>query len=129
MVPTSDTGSQHLNTGEHASYGVEEARGCVVVTAEGQIDLETSPGLRDAVQVAEEFSHHVVIDLTQVSFLDATGLGVLAEARTHARDRDGAVALVGPSGIVSTALQASKLDGAFAIHDHLDEAVAGMSDL
>jgi anti-sigma B factor antagonist len=127
MVLTSGDGSHHLTEGDQASFGVEKARGCVVVTVAGEVDIQTAHALRDAVTVAAEFSHLLVIDLTGVTFLDAAGLGVLVEATNRAHGCDGAVTLVGPTGMVSKLLKVTKLDEVFAIHNHVDEAVAALT--
>ena len=112
---------------DHALYQLEEVDDCVVVTADGEIDVATADGLHDAVQVAAQFSHRIVVDLTRVTFLDSTGLGALMGAISRAREKDGTVSLVGPTGVVRTALEATSLDEAFTLHDHIDDLDVAMT--
>jgi len=50
----------------------------------GEIDLAASPDLRDAVRRAiEEGAGDVTLDLSGVSFMDATGVNALAWCREH----------------------------------------------
>ncbi len=59
------------------------------VVAEGEIDLDAAPELRAALGVAERgAAPAVVLDLSQVTFIDSSGIGVLVEAAQRA-DADG----------------------------------------
>jgi anti-sigma B factor antagonist len=109
---------------EQAWYRIDQAQGCVVVTAGGEIDLHTAPGFDDAGQVAAQFSPRVVIDLSDVTFLDSCGLQVLLRMLTRASTKGAQVALVGAPGIVYSVLAVTQIDGAIAMHDDLDEAIA-----
>jgi anti-sigma B factor antagonist len=113
---------------EHARYRLDHRDGCAVVTVGGDIDIYTAPGLHDAIKVATTFSSHVIIDLTDVDFLDSTGLGVLVRARTHAQAHHGRVVLVHPPSLVTKILHVTKLDETFTIHDRVEDAVAWLSD-
>jgi anti-sigma B factor antagonist len=57
------------------------AKGWSVLTAKGEIDVATVPALRAAVdQVATDRHPRVMFDLTGVTFLDSSGVSVLAGA-------------------------------------------------
>ncbi len=59
------------------------------VIAEGEIDLDAAPALRSALGAAElDASRPVVLDLSPVTFIDSSGIGVLVEAAQRA-DADG----------------------------------------
>ncbi len=62
---------------------VDERRGdATVVTPQGEVDIATAGHLRDRVdEVIDGSTGAVVVDLTRVSFIDSTGLGVLIGAR------------------------------------------------
>jgi anti-anti-sigma factor len=79
---------------------VDKVDGCAVVTAGGEFDLHTAPSLGHAGEVAAELSPRVVVDLTNVTFLDPSGLDALLRTRTHADAIDGQVALAGAEGSV-----------------------------
>ncbi|GAB3564385.1 hypothetical protein GCM10027445_08110 [Amycolatopsis endophytica] len=62
---------------------VERRRGVAVVSAAGEIDLCSAPGLADALA---ERSGPVVLDLTRVAFLSAAGVQVMLEAQARGCD-------------------------------------------
>jgi anti-sigma B factor antagonist len=67
----------------------------VVVALSGEIDIASAPEVRAA--LAEAASHAVtgmIIDLGAVTFMDAAGLGVLAEAFRRTRHLPGGLRLV-----------------------------------
>lgn len=70
----------------------ESGSGYVLVSVVGEVDVATAPQLRDSLgdAVAEGFPT-VVVDLTGVTFLDSTTLGVLIEAKKLCDDEDGAM--------------------------------------
>ncbi|WP_051836851.1 STAS domain-containing protein [Streptomyces sp. NRRL WC-3742] len=54
------------------------------VRARGEIDLDTAPRLRRELERALSEHHVVVLDLSQVTFMDCAGLGALVQARNRA---------------------------------------------
>lgn len=52
----------------------------VVVHLEGEIDLVTTPILADTIAAAFRQRRRVIVDLLNVTFLDASGLGTLQQA-------------------------------------------------
>jgi anti-sigma B factor antagonist len=128
MQPQNSNGAHRIDAGEQAWFAVEHAHECVVVMASGELDLQTAPHLRDAVKVAGEFSHRIIVDLTRVTLLDSTSLAILVDARNHAPERDGTVALVGLSGNGHTAVNVTGLDKLFPIYAHVADAVADLTE-
>jgi anti-sigma B factor antagonist len=53
----------------------------VVVAVAGEVDIATSPQLRDACLQAVESGVDVGVDLERVTFIDSSGLSVLVQAR------------------------------------------------
>jgi anti-sigma B factor antagonist len=96
-----------------------------VLEVKGEVDLYTSPQLRDKVtELIEQGQSRLVIDLTDVGFMDSSGLGVLVTALKRARERDGALALVCPEGSVHKVLTITGLDRVFPIYGSVGEASA-----
>ena len=80
----------------------------------GELDLADAPALREALRRAVERSpKRLVVDLTDVTFVDSTILGALVEARS-ALGGD-AFALAAPGLEVRRALEVSGLDRHFTI--------------
>ncbi len=86
----------------------------IVLRPEGEIDLATAEPFRRTVHAALQAQPNVlVIDLRDVSFLDSSGLSVLAAALKGQRSRDAIVALVNPQSIVRRAIELVGLDVLF----------------
>jgi len=61
-----------------------------VVEVTGEIDVYTAPALREELSRLVDGEHtNLVVDLTQVSFMDSTGLGVLVGALKKVRTLGG----------------------------------------
>jgi anti-sigma B factor antagonist len=108
---------------DKAGFRVDVIGGCGVVAAYGEVDLDTAVGLHRAVHTALRFSSHLIIDLTQVSFIDSSGLGVLVGARRKTNALGGAVSLVHPPLSVQRILVGTQLQQAFPLFGSLDEAL------
>jgi anti-sigma B factor antagonist len=107
-----------------ATFTLHCTSGCAVVVTTGEIDLYTAPALRESLIRAGESSNRIVIDLTAVTFLDSTGLGVMLGAQRRARSTDRSVVLVGPTDMVKRVLHVTGLDRVFPTYARLDEALA-----
>jgi anti-sigma B factor antagonist len=115
-----ETGGLH----EAPVAGVDELDGAIVVRLTGELDLYNAHLVRDALFAgAKRSPERLIVDLSGVTFIDSTGLGVLIEARTQLANRR-AFLLVGPGLETRRALEISGLDRHFAVHDSLDEAVS-----
>lgn len=101
------------------------AGGCAVVTVVGELDLHTAPRLREALlPLAEEAGASVVVDLTEVPFLDSSGLTVFVVALKRLREQGGSLRLVAPSPRVVKVFAITGLDAAIPIHADLAAALA-----
>lgn len=95
----------------------------VVVALAGELDLYNSEDLRTALHAAAERGPgRLVIDLTEVEFVDSTTLGVLVEARRRLANRRGFL-LAGAGRDVRRTLEVSGLDRHFAVYDSVGEAL------
>jgi anti-anti-sigma factor len=78
-----------------------------VVIVAGEIDLATVNELRAALDALDG---RIVVDLATVSFLDATGLGVLAGTRKRLRSCGGDLRLRAPQDQVRRVLEVAGCD-------------------
>jgi anti-sigma B factor antagonist len=94
-----------------------------IVSVSGEVDLETASQLGDHALVAlRDVSPHVLLDLTDVTFMDSTGLKVLLSIQRRADLAGGSFAIAGASRSVRKILSVTGLDQTFTIHDTVDEA-------
>jgi anti-sigma B factor antagonist len=85
--------------------------GHVVVALSGEIDIVTAPVTRDLLaEAASEAVTGITVDLGEVTFLDAAGLGVLAGASGAARRLPGGFRLVAVPARVLRLLTLTGLD-------------------
>jgi anti-sigma B factor antagonist len=112
---------------DKAWFRVDDRADCVVVSAGGEVDMHTSAGLVRALQASTRSSPHLIIDLTHVTFVDSTALGVLISARNRASESGGWVALVDPPEMVRRILVGTQLQRSFAVFDTLDEALESVT--
>lgn len=88
-----------------------------VVTPSGELDLATSPALRDALGAAcDAGAVTVVLDLALVTFLDSTTLGVLVGANKRLRAQGGTLIAVNVAGEPLKIMELTGLASAFEVH-------------
>jgi anti-sigma B factor antagonist len=98
--------------------------GSCVVTVAGEVDIYTSPELKGALaNAAADGCTLVVVDLTGVSFIDSSGLGVLVGALRRAREAGGDLRLVAGDDAVSRIMKITGLDKVFSMHATADDAM------
>lgn len=107
---------------EHPVLGVESRGSAVVVRLHGEVDLYNADEVRAALGSAADGSELVVVDLTEVEFMDSTALGVFVEA--HNALPNGGLRLAAPQLETRRALLVSGLDRRLNVYDTLDEALA-----
>jgi anti-sigma B factor antagonist len=104
--------------------GIERNDGATVVHLAGELDLYNAHEVREAlIACTDESPKRLVVDLTDVKFIDSTALGVLIEARTRMANRKSFL-LASPGLETRRALEISGLDKHFAVHESLDDALA-----
>ena len=102
-----------------------EEKGLTVVEISGEIDVFTSPRLREELLgVIEGGGLHLVIDLSEVTFLDSTGLGVLVGVYHRLRARDGSMSFAGVGDRVRRVFRVTQLTKIFMLHPSVDDAIA-----
>ncbi|MFI5055039.1 MAG: STAS domain-containing protein [Actinomycetota bacterium] len=84
-------------------------RGWQVIAVNGDLDLYTSPSLRT--KLHEVDGDKIALDLTDVTFIDSSGLGAIVGALKHVRERGGAFAVIAqPDGSLTRLLSLTGLD-------------------
>jgi anti-anti-sigma factor len=73
--------------------------GAHVVRFTGDIDVATAPALQRAVLGATAGARHVVLDLSDVAWLDSTGLRLLDDVARHHHGRDATVRVLAPPDV------------------------------
>ncbi|GGM39221.1 STAS domain-containing protein [Dactylosporangium sucinum] len=100
-----------------------------VLEVGGEVDVYTAPRLREKlVELVEQGSRHVVVDLSRVEFLDSTGLGVLVGALKRLRAVNGTFGLVCSHERLLKIFRITALDRVFSLYDSVAAATAADGD-
>ena len=103
-----------------------EHNGTPVLTVRGEVDVSTAPELRERLLgLAERGATTAVVDLSEVSFVDSTALGVLVSGVKRLRSGGGDLRLVVTEPHISKVFEITGLTEVFRISATLDEATAG----
>ena len=96
-----------------------------VVEVTGEIDVYTASVMRERlVSLLDEGRTDLIVDLTDVGFMDSTGLGVLVGVLKKVRGHGGRLQLVISSERLLKVFRITALTQVFTIHDTLDAALA-----
>jgi anti-sigma B factor antagonist len=99
-----------------------------VVSLWGEIDAHSAPRLGSRLfGLADEGKARVVVDLSDVTFMDSTGIGVLLNALGHFSLRHATMVLVCPTERVLRPFQVTGLVSHLTIFGSREEALAGFA--
>ena len=105
----------------------ELGEGRAVLRVEGRLNLVTAPELRAAVERAVAAgTPRVVIDLSAVTFIDSSGLGMVIAGLKHARQAGGELRIAAAGEQVRMVLELTKLNRILRPYDTVDEALEGL---
>ncbi len=92
----------------------------------GDIDFANSPKVRDSVlrEIRESHRPRVMMNLSQVRYLDSSGVASLVEGLKASRDLGSLFILIGLSPSAREVLQLSRLIKVFEIYDSEEQAMA-----
>ena len=92
----------------------------------GDIDFANSPEVRQSVlrELREIRTSRVVVNLSQVRYIDSSGVASLIEGLKAARDLGSRFILIGLSTSAREVLQLSRLTKVFEIYDNEEQALA-----
>ena len=95
-----------------------------LVTATGEIDAATADSVADAVSAALATGHkQVLLDFTDVTFIDSTGLGVLVKSHRAAEATGATFAVVHPTPQTRKLIRVLGLDQLLHVYDSHEEAL------
>ncbi len=96
-----------------------------IIRAQGDVDLYSSPKLRDAILEAVRLKAvPIVVNLSDVTYMDSSGVATLIEGFQLAREYGGTVRLVGLNERVSEVFKLARLHQVFEICKTEEEALA-----
>ena len=96
-----------------------------LVRLRGEVDLSWSQQVRRAILDALGGAAKVGVELSEVSYIDSSGIAALVEGLQNAKSKGKQFGLVAVSKAVMAVLQLARLDRVFTIFPDLDAARAG----
>lgn len=89
----------------------------------GELNFDTSPKLRKVlVEKCKNRQAEIVVDLTDLGFMDTCGLATLIEARQRADGYGGRVVLVGVSPLIEEVMDITRVKDLFTIIEDREKA-------
>ncbi|MFG0258075.1 MAG: STAS domain-containing protein [Phycisphaerales bacterium JB043] len=112
-----EAGSLHFDVQEHDAS--------LVVSPAGEVDLSTSPELREALKVAiRRKPARLVIKLDGVPSMDSSAIATLIEAMRLCKNESVVLVLCCVTERVRSVFEIARLDSVFDIRESLDDALA-----
>ena len=102
-------------------YPVHTRGDYTVISLTGEIDLNCSPDAREQILKQLKQKKNLLVDLSQVEYIDSSGVASLVEGFQVARSAGLSFALVGVSRAALQVLQLARLDKVFTLYDSLDQ--------
>jgi anti-sigma B factor antagonist len=108
-------------------YTIDTTGPYSVISLSGDVDLQYSPQAREQILGQLNGNHNVLVDLSEVKYIDSSGVASLVEGFQLARTRDLKFGLVGVSDAAMQVLQLARLDKVFPIHASVSDALGSDS--
>lgn len=107
------------------SVRLESVDGATVLAPRGDIDMGRAPAFREHVKRAlQSGTPRVVIDLSEVEYMDSSGLATLVEAMRNAKQASVVLLLCGLHQKVLAIFEIARLHQFFKIVPTVEDAVA-----
>ena len=97
-----------------------------VLRLSGDVDLHSSPKAREAILVCLKQKSALFVDLSDVSYMDSSGVASLVEGYQTAKKQGLEFGLLAVAQPVMNVLKLARLDKVFPIHASLEACVTGV---
>ena len=97
---------------------------CCILSLTGEVDLESSPELRQTLIEEVNKAQHIIVNMAEVHYIDSSGIASLVEAFQGVRHKGMKFALVDVSEGAMRVLSLARLDKVFTLFQIIDEALS-----
>jgi anti-sigma B factor antagonist len=108
-------------------FSIEPHGASVVVSVQGELDVTSSQRFDDCLSDAAALSDQVILDMSEVDFMDTTALAVIVTHWRRQADEGGQFLLAGARYRYTKALWITGLADRLPMHDTVDEALAALA--
>lgn len=106
------------------SINTEARDETTVVHVGGDLDVYTAPRLKETLEATMTEGRRLVLDLSEVQFIDSTALGVLVGALQLSQSNDGDFRLVVGDPFLLKIFHITGFEGMFSIYPQLEDALS-----
>ena len=104
-------------------YSIRTEGPYTVIALAGEVDLYYSPVARQQILANLNKGHHVLVDLSDVKYIDSSGVASLVEGYQLAKNKHLEFGLLGVSDNAMQVLQLARLDKVFPIHSSIEDCM------
>jgi len=105
----------------------EAAGKAQIVEVLGEIDVYTSPKVKETItELIEKGHYHLIVNLEGVRYIDSTGLGVLIGALKKVREQNGSISLICTNPQIKKIFNITGLVKIFGIFKSEEDAIKGL---
>ena len=109
-------------------HEITERDGVRVIALQGPIDVSKAMELRDLLgQQIDTASARVLLDLSQVTLIDSSGIGILVTAHRRADGQGAKFALAGATGTVARVFEMTRTNKLLSLYETVDEGVTALA--
>ncbi len=109
-------------------YKLEERMGVPIIHLAGRFDAEAAAFVKGQIaNLVNEQQPNLVVELSEVGFIDSLGLAALVSGLKLCRKNRGSLRLVGVQPSVRVLFEITRLDQAFELYTDVDSAFATFS--
>lgn len=95
-----------------------------VIAVSGELDVFTAPKLEEQLaDLIEKGQAQLIVDLSEVTFLDSTGLGTMVKALKWVREKDGSLQVVACEERIVKVFKITGLDSVMSLKPALSDAL------
>ncbi len=104
----------------------EKKEGVFVVSLDGDLDMSSSPQVRNALlSLFKKKLSHVIVDLAGVPYIDSSGIATFVEALQLARKGNARFSLAGAGRTVESIFELAYLQNVFEMAPDVDRLLEG----
>ncbi|MEV0590156.1 STAS domain-containing protein [Nonomuraea cavernae] len=106
------------------TYACQHLPGVTVIAVGGDLDATNAGRLESFIDESRQRpDDHLVFDMTEVCFLDSSGLRVLLNAYTHCVRHGGSIRLAALRPMPARMVQITRIDAHLPVHATVEEAL------
>jgi len=109
-----------ISTHEHGTASV--------IALSGELDIYTVPAFRSALDVHDPLRSRLIVDLSEVTLLDSSGLGSLVSILNRTREGQGQLGLVCPQRQIRRVFEITGLRRAFVFGDDVSSVDTALEE-